>query len=175
MVRSISDLVVPMVLTGIFLWGLAQEVDVFNTFLEGAAEGLKTAAAIAPALVCLLTVVSVFKTSGALDVLVHILSPGAEAAGIPPQVLPLALMRPVSGSGAMVLFRDLLQTCGPDSFIGRVASVLEGSSETTFYTIAVYYGATSVKDTRHTLTASLAADFTALVASTVAVRLFLGN
>ena len=173
--RGFSDLVIPAVIAGIFLWGLIREVDVFNAFLEGAGEGLKTAAAIAPALVCLLTVVSVFKASGALDVLVHALTPAASAAGIPSQVLPLALMRPVSGSGAMVLFRDILQTWGPDSFAGRVASVLEGSSETTFYTIAVYYGATSVRETRHTLAASLAADFTALAASTAAVRLFLGG
>ena len=163
----------PMVIAGIFLWGLSRGQDVFALFVEGAGEGLKTAASIIPALVCLLTVVSMFKASGALDVLTSTLAPLAEAVGFPRQVLPLALLRPLSGSGAMVLFRDILETWGPDSFPGRVASVLEGSSETTFYTIAVYYGATHVRNTRHTLAAALAADVTAAAASVLAVRLLL--
>ena len=173
--QSFSNFVVPAVIGGIFLWGLCRGVNVFDAFLEGAREGLGTVVSILPALVCLLTAVSMFKAAGALDVLVHSLAPLARAAGIPGEVLPLALLRPISGSGAMVLFKDILDTYGPDSFAGRVASVLEGSSETTFYTIAVYYGATGVKKTRHTLAASLTADFTTLVVSVLAVGIFLGR
>lgn len=129
---------------------------------------------ITPALICLLTAVAMFKASGALDVLSWGLSPLAQAVGLPGEVIPLALLRPISGSGAMVLFNDLLAVYGPDSFIGRVASVMEGSTETTFYTIAVYYGATHVTRTRHTLPSALSADLAGILMSGVAVRLFLG-
>ena len=139
-----------------------------------AREGLSTAVSITPALICLLTAVAMFKASGALDVLSWGLSPLAQAVGLPGEVIPLALLRPISGSGAMVLFNDLLAVYGPDSFIGRVASVMEGSTETTFYTIAVYYGATHVTRTRHTLPSALSADLAGILMSGVAVRLFLG-
>ena len=116
-----------------------------------------------------------FKASGALDVLSWGLGPLAEGLGLPREVIPLALLRPISGSGAMVLFNDILATYGPDSFIGRVASVMEGSTETTFYTIAVYYGATKVHRTRHTLPSALSADLAGIIMSAVAVRMFLGS
>lgn len=172
---SLSSFAIPIVLGSVFLWGIIRGIDVFGTFLEGASQGLKTVVSIIPALVCLLTAISMFKISGALDVLVHNFTPLAGILGVPPDLLPLALLRPLSGSGAMVLFRDILTSYGPDSFIGRAASVLEGSSETTFYTIAVYFGATTVKKTRHTVTASLVADFAAMVFSVLAVRLFFGG
>lgn len=175
MMSVISHFIVPVIIGGIFLYGLCRGVNTFDAFLEGAAEGLRTAASIAPALVCLLTAVAMFKASGALDVLSWVAAPLAEAVGLPREIIPLALLRPISGSGAMVLFNDILQTYGPDSFIGRVASVLEGSTETTFYTIAVYYGATRVTRTRQTLPAALSADLAGMIMSVFAVRLFLGS
>ncbi len=175
MMSVISHFIVPVIIGGIFLYGLCRGVNTFDAFLEGAAEGLRTAASIAPALVCLLTAVAMFKASGALDVLSWAAAPLAEAVGLPREIIPLALLRPISGSGAMVLFNDILQTYGPDSFIGRVASVLEGSTETTFYTIAVYYGATRVTRTRQTLPAALSADLAGMIMSVFAVRLFLGS
>ena len=175
MMSVISHFIGPVIIGGIFLYGLCRGVNTFDAFLEGAAEGLRTAASIAPALVCLLTAVAMFKASGALDVLSWAAAPLAEAVGLPREIIPLALLRPISGSGAMVLFNDILQTYGPDSFIGRVASVLEGSTETTFYTIAVYYGATRVTRTRQTLPAALSADLAGMIMSVFAVRLFLGS
>lgn len=175
MMSVISHFIVPVIIGGILLYGLCRGVNTFDAFLEGAAEGLRTAASIAPALVCLLTAVAMFKASGALDVLSWAAAPLAEAVGLPREIIPLALLRPISGSGAMVLFNDILQTYGPDSFIGRVASVLEGSTETTFYTIAVYYGATRVTRTRQTLPAALSADLAGMIMSVFAVRLFLGS
>ena len=175
MMSVISHFIVPVIIGGIFLYGLCRGVNTFDAFLEGAAEGLRTAASIAPALVCLLTAVAMFKASGALDVLSWAAAPLAEAVGLPREIIPLALLRPISGSGAMVLFNDILQTYGPDSFIGRVASVLEGSTETTFYTIAVYYGTTRVTRTRQTLPAALSADLAGMIMSVFAVRLFLGS
>lgn len=168
-----GDYVIPLMIGIIFLWGMAKGVDIFNCFLEGAANGLKTAVAILPALVCLLTAVSMFYASGAMDMLIWAVQPVAKLIGLPQELLPLALMRPVSGSGAMALFDTMLREYGPDSFIGRCASVLQGSTETTFYTIAVYYGVTRVKDTRHTLTASLAGDLTGMIFSVLTVNLLL--
>ncbi|MEA5012045.1 MAG: spore maturation protein [Angelakisella sp.] len=173
--QNFTDFIVPLVIGGVFFWGMVKGVNVFDCFMEGAKDGLKVSVSILPALVCLLTAVSMFKASGALDVFTHALGPAAESIGIPREIIPLALLRPVSGSGAMVLFKDILQTYGPDSFVGRVASVLEGSTETTFYTIAVYYGATQVKKTRHTLVASLSGDVTGLIFSVLTVRLLLGG
>ena len=170
-----TDWIVPAVIGGVLLFGLVRGVNIFDSFIEGAKEGLGTAWSILPALVLLLTAVSVFKVSGMLDVLTWALSPAAGLLGVPREVLPLALLRPVSGSGSMVVFRDILASYGPDSFIGRVASVLQGATETTFYTIAVYFGATGVKKTRHTLASSMTADLAALVISAVAVRLLLGG
>lgn len=174
MMAAVNHFIVPVIIGGIFLFGILRGVNAFDAFLEGAREGLSTVASITPALICLLTAVAMFKASGALDVLSWALAPAAQAVGLPREVIPLAMLRPVSGSGAMVLFNDILATYGPDSFIGRVASVMEGSTETTFYTIAVYYGATKVTRTRHTLPSALSADLAGMVMSAIAVRLFLG-
>ena len=133
-----------------------------------------TAAQILPSLIALATAVGMLRVSGALDVLSYALSPLASLLRIPSEVVPLALLRPVSGSSAMVIFQDLLKNYHPDSYIGRVASVMMGSTETTFYTIAIYYGATRVKNIRHSLASSLTADITGFIMSAAAVRLLLG-
>ncbi|MEG1874267.1 MAG: spore maturation protein [Angelakisella sp.] len=169
----ISDLIIPLLLGGVFLWGVVKRVNVFDAFLEGAADGLRVSVSIAPALICLLTAVAMFQSSGATEALVTLVRPLARLVGLPQEILPLALMRPLSGSGAMVLFHGILRDYGPDSFIGRVASVLQGSTETTFYTIAVYYGVTKIKNTRHTLITSLAGDLTGMLLSAVTVSLLL--
>lgn len=166
-----SDYVIPFVIAGIVMYGLIRRVDVFESFLEGAKNGLMVSLRILPALVALMTAVGMLKASGALDALTRLLAPGANALGLPPEVLPLALLRPISGSGAMAVLQDILQTHGADSLIGRVASVMQGSTETTFYTIAVYYGATKVRQTRHTLPCALAGDLTGFVFSALTVRL----
>ena len=170
----LSEFAIPITLAGILAYGVFKGVDVFGVFLDGAKEGLNTAANIAPALIALMTCVGMFKASGALDIVVRLFSPIADALLLPREVVPLAILRPISGSGALVIFNDLLATYGPDSFIGRVASVMEGSSETTFYTIAVYFGAIKVSKTKYTLSASLAADLTGFIASAVMVRLIFG-
>ena len=163
---SFSAWFIPLLITGLFSWGLCSGVDVFDCFLQGAKEGLKTAASITPALVCLLTVVTMFCHS--------FLRPVTQLIGFPAEVLPLALLRPVSGSGGTALLHQLLGEYGPDSFIGRVGSVLAAASETTFYAIAVYYGAVGIRRTRHTMAAALTGDLTAALVSALAVRLLLG-
>jgi len=171
---AFSNYMIPATLAGILAFGLYKKVDVFSVFLEGAKEGLKTAVNIAPALIALMTCVGMFKVSGALDIVVWVFSPLANLLNLPQEVLPLAILRPISGSGALVIYNDLLSTHGPDSFIGRVASVMEGSSDTTFYTIAVYFGAVKVSKTKYTLSASLAADLVGFVMSAHMVRLIFG-
>ena len=168
---ALSNYIVPGILCAVLLYGLMKRVDVFGSFVEGARDGISVSLRILPALVALMTAVGMFKASGALDVLTHFLSPVASLLTLPKEVLPLAILRPISGSGAMAILQDLFSTHGPDSLVGRVASVMQGSTETTFYTIAVYYGATKVRDTRHTLPAALAGDVTGFVMSAVLVRL----
>ncbi len=170
-----TSFVVPCIIAFILLYGLIKKVDVFDTFIEGAKEGLQTTAQILPALVAILTAIAMFRASGALDAFTAALSPVSDALYFPKECLPLALMRPVSGSGALALYRDIIAQNGPDSFAGRVASVLQGSTETTFYTIAVYYSVTKVKNTRHTLPSSLTADFVGYLMSALTVRLFFGT
>jgi len=171
---AISNFVIPITLAAILGYGLYKGVDVFNVFLEGAREGLATAANIAPALIALMTCVGMLKASGALDAFVWLFSPLAGVLQLPDEVVPLAILRPISGSGALVIYNDLLAAYGPDSFIGRVASVMEGSSETTFYTIAVYFGAVKVSKTKYTLSASLIADLVGVVMSALMVRIIFG-
>ena len=151
---------------------LRKKVDFWEAFLSGAKEGLQSAGKILPALCLLMTALSMVQASGALDWISLMLKPFFDRIGFPSEVLPLALLRPFSGSGALAYYEKLCETVPADSFAGRVASVLMGGSETTFYTLAVYYGAVSVKNTRNTLFAALLADFAAAVLSVFAVRLF---
>lgn len=171
---TLDSLVVPLVMCVILLAGIRQKVELFDVFLDGAKEGITTAVAILPSLVALMTCVGMFKASGVLDIVSFALQPVSQAIGLPAEVIPLAILRPISGSGALVIFNGLLESFGADSLIGRVASVMEGSSETTFYTIAVYYGAVRVRQTRHTLPASLTADLVGVLMSAWAVKWVFG-
>lgn len=172
---GIENFAVPGVIGIIILAALIKKVPVFDVFLEGAKDGLDTAISILPALVALIVSVGIFKASGALDMLCFALTPIANLIMVPAEVIPLTLLRPISGSGALVVFTDIIETFGPDSYIGKVASVIQGSTETTVYTIAVYYGATKVRDSRYNLPASLTADIVGFIMSGVAVRLMIGD
>ena len=130
--RNIADCIIPLILCAIFLYGLLHGVNIFDSFLEGAKEGISTSFGILPALVALMTCIAMFNASGALDILTNALRPICEAIGFPPETIPLALLRPISGSGALAIYENLLSNYGPDSFVGKVASVMQGSTETTF-------------------------------------------
>lgn len=171
---KLDNVIIPAVICLILIYGLYKNVDVFGVFLEGAKEGLQTAVDILPALVALMTCIGMFKASGALDLLTYALDPLATLLKLPAEAIPLAILRPISGSGALAIYEHMLESFGPDSYIGRVASVMMGSSETTFYTIAVYFGATKISKIRHTLPASLTADLTGFLMSALMVRLFFG-
>ena len=171
---NLSSLVVPVLLASVAAVGLGKRVDVYSALTHGAEEGLTVLLRIIPALVGLLTAVSMFRASGAMEWLSVLCAPVLERLGIPPETTPLMLVRPVSGSGALAVGTDLMTTYGPDSYIGRVAAVMLGSTETTFYTIAVYFGSAGIHRTRHAVPAALTADLVGFAASALAVRLFFG-
>ena len=172
---SLSSLVVPALLAGTAVVALGRRVDGYAALTRGAGEGLTVMLRILPALVGLLTAVSMFRASGAMEWLTLRCAPLLEALGIPGELMPLMLMRPVSGSGALAVGSELIAANGADSYIGRVAAVMLGSTETTFYTIAVYYGSAGIRKTRHTIPAALTADLTGFIASAFAVRLLFGG
>lgn len=168
-----SDYVIPIFIGLIMLAGLVKRADVFSEFTEGARENMKSAFEILPALIALMTAIGMFKASGGLELISEAISPLTDFLGFPRECIPLALIRPISGSGALAVFESILGDVSPDSFPGRVASVLIGSTETTFYTIAVYFGVTKVKKTRHAIASSLTADLTGFILSAVTVRLIM--
>ncbi len=163
--------IIPALVGFFIICGLIKRVGVFDCFIDGAKSGLPTMISILPSLIGLITAVEMFKASGALDIITSAIAPVTSAVGLPPQALPMALLRPISGSGSIALLSSILGESGPDSFVGRVASVMCGASETTFYTIAVYCGAVGIKKTRHILAASLISDAASALFSCLAVRL----
>ena len=171
---ALSELVVPAILCAVGVYGLRRRVDVYGALTKGAEEGLTVLLRVLPSLVGLLTAVYMFRASGAMDFLGRLLAPLLSAMGIPPETAPLLLIRPISGSGALAVGSELMEIYGVDSYIGRVAAVMLGSSETTFYTVALYYGSAGITKTRYTIPAALCADFVMFLLSAAAVRLFFG-
>lgn len=163
---------VPVSVFLIVLFGLMRGVPLFDTFIIGAKEGFSSAVSILPSLVGLMMAVAMLNASGALDILSSLLSPVAGFLGLPQQVMPLALIKPVSGSGATAILTQIFQNNGTESFAGRVAAVMSGSTETTFYAVAVYYGSVGIKKTRHTIPAALTAELAACIISALTVHLF---
>lgn len=165
-----TDYLVPVLLLGISLLALRRQEDAYDLLLGGAAEGLKMLLSIVPALVVLLTAVTMLRASGALELLTALLSPVFSFLGIPPETAILVLIRPISGSAALAVGSDLMATYGIDSRIGRTVAVMLGSTETTFYAISVYFGAAGVRKTRYTVPAALFADFVGFLVSAWSVR-----
>ncbi|MDQ3282416.1 MAG: spore maturation protein [Acidobacteriota bacterium] len=170
--EAISLWAIPVLLVFIPLYGMIRKVKVYDTFVDGAKEGFDVAVKIIPFLVGILVAIGMFRGSGAMDLLIAGLRPVMTATGFPAEVFPLAILRTLSGSGSLALTTDLIKTHGPDSLIGRMAATMYGSSETTFYVLAVYFGAVGVKRTRHAVPAALIGDIVAAIA-TVAVCMWM--
>ncbi len=170
--KALSDYILPVIVVLIVIYGAFKGVDVFNVFIDGAKNGFKTVFNIIPSLIALLLSINMLKASGGLDVLLSLLSPIGDFLGIPRDIIPLTILSPISGSGSLGVYEGILKDFGPDSFIGRCASVMMGSTETTFYTLALYYGSIGVKKTRHTVPSALCADFTSFILSPRFVKLF---
>lgn len=161
--NQISIYAIPVMILGIVLTGVIKKVKVYEVFCEGAKEGFTTAVRIIPFLVAMLVAIGIFRASGSIDWMVKILDPVLSKIGMPGEVLPLAIMRPLSGGGANGILVDLMKTHGADSLIGRMAATMSGSTETTFYVLAVYFGAVSIRKTRHAVAAGLLADVAGLL------------
>ncbi len=168
------NLIMPAFAAVIIIFGLVRKVPVFDTFSGGARDGLLTLWKIAPTLLGLVFAVGLLRSSGAAEVISSFFAPVADAVGFPREVVPMALLRPVSGGGSTALLTSVFRDCGTDSFAGRVASVLAGSSETTFYAVTLYFGSAEIRKIRHTLAAAITADVTAMLLSAFTVRLFFG-
>lgn len=173
--NMISIGLVPFIVVIVLVYGYAKGVNIYSSFIEGAKEGLKTSLRIMPYLIAIFISIGIFKGSKALDMLMDILNPVTRILGIPEEVFPLIIMRPISGSGALAVVKDIIETCGPDSFQGRVASIMMGSSETIFYTMAVYFGAVGIEEHGHTLKAAMISYIVSIFASALICNLFFYN
>lgn len=174
MSELLFQMVVPLTIALVAVYAMARRVDVYDALVQGAGEGLGVLIKIVPAMVALLTAVHMLRASGVLELLGQILSPVLTRLGVPPETVGLLLVRPVSGSAALGVGSELIATYGPDSTIGRTAAVMLGSTETTFYTIAVYFGAAGVKKSRYAIPAALCADAAAFLAAAWAVKWWFG-
>jgi spore maturation protein B len=164
-VQEVSNWAIPFLLCSIPLYGYINKVDIFNSFVEGAEGGFKTGIKLIPFLVGMLFALNIFRASGAMDAFLELISPITSFLPIPPDVLPLAMLRPISGSGAMGVLVDIIEHHGPDSFIGKMACTMQGSTDTTFFVLTVYFGSVGIKKTRHALATGLLADAVGFLAA----------
>ena len=169
-VEAISLLILPLILVGLPVYGLFRRVPVYEAFVDGAKEGFSVAVRIIPYLVAILFAIAMFRASGAMDMLIDLLRAPMTAIGIPPEILPMAIVRPLSGSGSTGVLLDLQKQYGSDSIITQIAGTIYGSSETTFYVIAVYFGSVGIRKTRHAVPAGLIADVAGVFLAAYIVR-----
>ena len=167
-------MIAPLIIAGVALYGVGRGVDVYDALIHGGGEGLEVLLRIVPSLIALMTAVYMLRASGALELAAQALSPVLSLLGIPPETVGLLLVRPVSGSAALGVGAELIQSWGPDSYLGRVAAVMLGSTETTFYTVAVYFGAAKISRTRYAIPAALCGDVAGFLAASWAVKWLFG-
>lgn len=165
---------IPIFILGILVAGMFRRIPVYESFVAGAKEGFETAIRILPYLLAMFFAIGILRESGTLDSVLGLFAPFVEPLGIPREVLPLAILRPLSGSGSLGVVSELLRAHGPDSFIGLLASTIQGSTETTFYVLTVYFGAVGIRNARHSVSVGLMADLAGFLASVFIVHLFFG-
>lgn len=173
-INMISLWMIPVIIGFILLYGTIKRVPTYETFVEGGKEGIQIAFSIIPYLVGMLVAITVFRESGALDFFMNLIRPYLMAIGIPADIVPLAIIRPISGNAALGITSDLIATHGPDSFIGRLASTMQGSTDTTLYILTVYFGAVGIRKMGDALKVGLWADFIAIIMSIIVVTLVFG-
>lgn len=177
-VRTIFDyfaiFILPALIVGFPLYGLIKGVAVYEEFVEGAKDGFRVAVLIIPYLVAILFAIGMFRASGAMEFLTDSLRPVLGFIGFPADLVPMAIIRPLTGSGSAAIVVDMIEQFGEDSILVKMAGTMFGSTETTFYVIAVYFGAVNVKKTRHAVPAGLLADFTAMIIAVYLIRLVFG-
>lgn len=168
------EIIIPLIIAALCVYGLLKKVNIFESFVEGVKEGMHTVVFIAPTMIALLIAVGMLRESGLLSWIAEAVRPAAEAVGFPAELVPMGLLRPVSGSGASAILLGIYEDHGADSFLAKCASVVAGSTETTFYAVTMYYSAAGITKIRHTLVSALLADFTAIVLSVVTVTFLMG-
>lgn len=173
-ITSISIWIIPCFILVILIMAAIRKIPAYDLFVEGGKEGVKTAFSLLPFLVGMIVAISILRSSGAMEAFVQLISPILSIFGIPSEVLPLALIRPISGTAALGMTTELISTFGPDSFIGRIASVMQGSTDTTLYIITVYFGAVGIKKIRYALKVGLLADLIAILSTIVLVKIMFG-
>jgi len=173
-IQAISTLAIPLIIISFVLFGAIKKVKLYEVFVEGAKEGFNVAVRIIPYLVAMLVAIGIFRAGGAMDFLVFILSPLTNLIGMPAEALPMALMRPLSGSGSLGIMSEIITVHGPDSFLGILVSTIMGSTETTFYVLALYFGTVNIKKTRHAVAAGVMADIAGVLGALFIVKLLFG-
>ncbi|HEO8422324.1 spore maturation protein [Niallia sp. FSL W8-0635] len=174
-ISLVSLWMIPSLIGFILLYGTFKKVPTYESFVEGGKEGIQIAFSIIPYLVGMLVSISIFRASGALEYFMSFLKPLLDLIGVPSEVAPLAIIRPISGNAALGMTSDLIATYGPDSFIGRLASVIQGSTDTTLYVLTVYFGAVGIKKMGDALKVGLLADLIGFIAAIVVVTLMFGK
>ncbi|MGM0852933.1 MAG: spore maturation protein [Bacillota bacterium] len=164
-ISTISLWLIPIMIGFILIYGTLKKVPTYEVFVDGGKEGIKIAVSIIPFLIGMLVAITIFRESGALEFFVNLIRPGLLALGIPPEIVPLAIIRPISGTAALGMMSDIVATHGPDSFIGRLASTLQGSTDTTLYVLTVYFGAVGIRKMGDALKVGLLADIVGIVAA----------
>ncbi len=170
--QIISKFAIPFMIVGIIFYGIVKNIPIYESFIEGAKDGFSTAIRIIPSFVAMLVAIGVFRESGAMEFFIKLITPIIEIFNIPGEVVPMILMRPLSGSGAQGIMSELATNYGAESILARTAAVMMGSSETTFYVLAVYFGSVSIKKQRHALSAGLIADLIGLISAIYITRIF---
>lgn len=173
-ISAISTWLIPCFLLVVLLTAVKKKIPAYELFVEGGKEGVKIAFSILPFLVGMLVSITILRSSGALEAFVHLITPVLLFLGIPPEIIPLALVRPISGNAALGVTTELISTHGPDSFIGRLASTMQGSTDTTLYILTVYFGAVGIRKMRYAVKVGLLADLIGIIVSIIIVTLVFG-
>lgn len=168
----ISNMIIPLMVLGVIIYGVYKKAAVYDLFIDGAKEGLDTCINIFPFLLGMIMAIEVFLNSGVLTYLLGFLSPVLDFLQVPNEIVPLSIMRPISGTSALALLNNILEVHGPDSMIGRLASVIQGSTDTTLYILTLYFGSIKIKNSRFALKAGLLADFAGVIASILLINIF---
>ncbi|MCD5323044.1 MULTISPECIES: spore maturation protein [Pontibacillus] len=172
---TVSTWMIPLLILLVLIVGTIKQVPTYETFVEGGKEGIKMAISLLPFLLGMMVAIAIFRASGAMESIVALFSPLLQLVGVPSEIVPLAMVRPISGTAALGMTTEIIGTHGPDSFLGRLASTMQGSTDTTLYIITVYFGAVGIKRMGDALKVGLIADFIGIIASIIVVSIVFGS
>lgn len=172
MIAKVSSFVVPIIILTVLIYGIKKNVNVYDSFLEGAKSSFEIILSIFPSILAMILGVNIFINSGLINVIFEVLRPVFNVIKVPVEIIPMALMRPISGSSSLAILNNILSSFGPDSLIGRISSIIQGSTDTTFYVISLYFGSIGIKKIKYSLWVGLFADIIGIISSIVVVKMF---